>query len=97
MSIDLMNDPLVNEMWEHRDTRLLFGAVWCGMLIKNGHTPNPVAVDYLRNEYSAAELEDDAASHPRLADTCQRGATFIRELLLQECMDDGNKRQAVDG
>ena len=87
---DLMNDPAVKEMFEHRDTRLLFGAFWCGLLIKNGHTPNPEAVEYLRKEYSAAELESaaaeleaDAANHPRLADKCRRGAAFIREQLLQ--------------
>ena len=87
---DLMNAPAINEVWENRDTRLLLAAFWCGTLIKNGHTPNPVAVEYLRNEYSAvelesaaAELEDDAANHPRLADKCRRGAAFTREQLLQ--------------
>lgn len=89
--MDMMNDPLVNEMWAHRDTRLLFGAVWCGLLIKGGHTPNPVAVDYLRKEYSAAELESaaaeleaDAKEAPHLAENCRRVAAFIREQLLPE-------------
>ena len=86
----LMEDPIVKEMWKHRDTRLLLGAGWCGLLIKGGYTPNPAAVDSFRQEYSPAEMEDaiaeleaGAESEPDIADTCRRAAAFIRDQLLQ--------------